>query len=95
MQGVVSPSDPRAQQTYAAFNAAWPGWPTLSFNSQDPFPWCLVAEGAATMGDNARLATYINSMQSKYVNSGFPWPFYIAEAGWFMRANNYMMGHGL
>ncbi|MGA9208904.1 MAG: hypothetical protein WB347_13950 [Terriglobales bacterium] len=95
LQGVVSPSDPRAQQTYAAFNAAWPGWPTLSFNSQDPFPWCLVAEGAATMGDNARLATYINSMQSKYVNSGFPWPFYIAEAGWFMRANNYMMGHGL
>jgi len=29
------------------------------------------------------------------VNSGFPWPFYNAEAGWFLRANSYMMGRGL
>lgn len=95
LQGVLSPSDARSQQTYANFNAAWPGWPTLSFNSQDPFPWDLVAVAAATMGDNSRVATYINSMQGKYVNSGFPWPFYDAEGGWFMRANNYMMGKGL
>jgi hypothetical protein len=95
LMGVVTSSDSRAQQAYAAFNAAWPGWPTLSFNSQDPFPWVLVADGAAAMGDNARVATYINSIQNKYVNSGFPWPFYNAEAGWFMRANNYMMGNGL
>jgi hypothetical protein len=95
LMGVVAPSDTRAQQTYANFNAAWPGWPTLSFNSQDPFPWGLVADAAATMGDNARVATYINSIQSKYVNTGFPWPFYTAEVGWFMRANNYMLGRGL
>ena len=95
LQGVVSASDPRAQQSYAAFNAAWPGWPTLSFNSQDAFPWCLVGAAAASMGDNARLATYVNSIQSKYVNTGFPWPFYSAEGGWFMRANSYMMGNGL
>jgi len=95
LMGVVSSSDYRAQQSYAAFNAAWPGWPTLSFNSQDPFPWCLVVDGAAAMGDNARVATYINTMQTKYVNAGFPWPFYNAEGGWFMRANSYMMGNGL
>jgi hypothetical protein len=94
LMGVVSSSDPRAQQAYAAFNAAWPGWPTLSFNSQDPFPWCLIVEGAAAMGDRNRVVTYINTMQSKYVNSGFPWPFYNAEAGWFLRANNYMLGRG-
>ena len=29
------------------------------------------------------------------VNSNFPWPFYNAEAGWFMRTNNYMLGRGL
>jgi len=95
LEGVLSPSDSRAQQTYATFNAAWPGWPQLSFNSQDPFPWDLVAVAAAAMGDKARVATYINTIQSKYVNSGFPWPFYNAEAGWFMRANSYMMGKGL
>ncbi|MFZ0734119.1 MAG: hypothetical protein WAM79_17490 [Candidatus Sulfotelmatobacter sp.] len=38
------------------------------------------------------IAPYIGAIQSKYVNSNFPWPFYIAEAGWFLRANNYMLG---
>lgn len=95
LMGVVSSSDSRAKQAYAAFNAAWPAWPELSFNSQDSFPWVLVADGAAAMGDNARVATYINTIQNKYVDTGFPWPFYSAEAGWFMRANNYIMGRGL
>jgi hypothetical protein len=94
LMGVVSAADYRAQQSYAAFNAAWPGWPTLSFNSQDPFPWCLIADAAAAMGDKARLGTYINAVQSKY-GSGYPWPFYNAEAGWFLRANSYMLGRGL
>lgn len=94
LMGVVASSDTRAQQAYSAFNAAWPKWPQLSYNGQDAFPWCLVGTAAAAMGDNTRLATYISSIQSKYVNSGFPWPFYNAEAGWFMRANNYMMGKG-
>ena len=95
LMGVVPASDYRAQQSYAAFNAAWPGWTTLSFNSQDGFPWCLIVDGAAAMGDNTRVAKYISTIQSKYVNSGFPWPFYNAEAGWFIRANNYMLGKGL
>ena len=95
LMGVVSSSDPRAQEAYAALNAAWPGWPALSFNSQDPFPWALIAQGAAAMGDKSRVATYLNTVQSKYVNSNFPWPFYNAEAGWFMRTNNYMLGRGL
>jgi hypothetical protein len=94
LMGVVSASDSRAQQAYTTFNTAWPNWPTLSFNSQDPFPWCLVGEAAAAMGDKSRLATYINSIQSKYMKSGFPWPFYNSEAGWFMRANSYMLGRG-
>lgn len=94
LMGVVTSTDTRAQQSYSAFNAAWPNWPTLSFNSQDAFPWCLVGTAAAAMGDNSRLSTYIGTIQSKYVNSNFPWPFYIAEAGWFMRANNYMLGKG-
>jgi len=32
--------------------------------------------------------------RNKCVN-GFPWPFYNAEAGWFVRANNFMVGGGL
>src|ERR1700689_2691783 len=42
LMGVVAASDSRAQQSYASLNAAWPEWPTLSFNCKDPFPWALV-----------------------------------------------------
>ena len=94
LMGVVNSSDYRAQQAYAAFNAAWPGWTQLSFNSQDPFPWCLVASAAAAMGDTERVGTYINTVQGKY-GAGYPWPFYNAEAGWFLRANKFMISLGL
>lgn len=94
LMGVVNSSDYRAQQAYAAFNAAWPGWTKLSFNSQDPFPWCLLANAAAAMGDTERVGTYINTVQGKY-GAGYPWPFYNAEAGWFLRANKFMIGLGL
>ncbi|PYX94107.1 MAG: hypothetical protein DMG67_02425 [Acidobacteria bacterium] len=92
MQGVIAPNDARSVQVYSKFNAAWPGWPTLSFNAQDSFPWVMIADAAAVMGDTNRVNTYINSIQSKYVATGFPWPWYNMEAGWFMRLNAYMMG---
>ena len=92
MQDVISPSDPRSQQVYNQLLNAWPGWANLSFNSQDPFPWVMIADAAAAMGDTGRVNTYINNIQNQYVNNGFPWPFYSMEAGWFMRLNAYMMG---
>src|SRR5947209_7975852 len=92
MQGVISPSDPRSQQVYNQLLNAWPGWANLSFNSQDPFPWVMIADAAAVMGDTGRVNTYINNIQNQYVNNGFPWPFYSMEAGWFMRLNAYMLG---
>lgn len=89
---VIPGSDPRSQQVYAAFNAAWPGWPTLSFNAQDPFPWVMIADASALMGDTRRVNTYINTVQQKYVSTGFPWTWYSMEGGWFMRLNAYMAG---
>jgi len=94
LMGVISPADPHAAQVYSAFNAHWPGWQNLSFQSQDPFPWVLVADAAALMGDTRRVSTYMNSVQSKYVSQGFPWTWYSAEAGWYMRLNSYLMGRG-
>lgn len=92
MQDVISPSDPRSQQVYNEFLSAWPGWANLSFNSQDSFPWVMIADAAAVMGDTGRANTYITNIQNQYVNQGFPWPFYSMEAGWFMRLNAYMLG---
>ena len=44
------------------------------------------------MGDSSRVNTYIGTIQNKYVSQGFPWTWYSAEGGWFMRLNGYMMG---
>lgn len=93
MQGVLPGNDARAIATYNTFNSVWPGWPTLSFNAQDPFPWVMIASAAAVMGDSGRVNTYISNIQKKYVNQGFPWTWYSMEAGWFMRLNDYMIGN--
>jgi len=92
MQGVISGTDAKAVQTYSNFKAAWPGWDTLSFNSQDAFPWVMIAGAAAVSGDSTAAQTYIKTIESRYVNNGFPWPWYNQEAGWFMRLNAYMEG---
>ena len=85
-------SDSRLVQAYSNLNNAWPGWPSMSYNGQDPFPWVLVGDAAIMMGDAARVTTYVQSIETKYVNNGFPWTWYSAEAGWFMRLNAYALG---
>ncbi|MFL6438472.1 MAG: hypothetical protein ACJ71Q_12890 [Terriglobales bacterium] len=92
LEGVIAATDPRSVQVYANLNAAWPGWPSLSYNAQDSFPWILVGDAAAMMGDTARVQTFVQSIEAKYVAKGFPWPMYSAEAGWLMRLNAYMLG---
>jgi hypothetical protein len=94
LMGVAMPSDSRSTQVYANLNNAWPGWPSLSYNSQDPFPWVLVGDAATIMGDTARVNTFLQSLQGKFVNNGFPWPWYDAEAGWFMQINGHLLGSG-
>ncbi len=92
LQQVVAASDARAQAAYANFNAAWPAWPSLSFQSQDQFPWCLVGAAAALMGDSTRANQYLNTVTTKYVDPGFLWTMYNAEGGWYMRTNYLYMG---
>jgi hypothetical protein len=92
LMGVVPATDARAIQAYDNLNNAWPGWPTMSYNAQDPFPWILIGDAAIIMGDTARASTFMQQIEIKYVNQGFPWTFYSAEAGWFLRMNAYALG---
>lgn len=94
LEGVVSPSDSRSVTVYNTFNSHWSGWTNLSFNSTDPFPWALTGAAAALMGDSTRANAYVTTIQNKYVNNGYPWPWYCAETGWWMRTNSQMQGHG-
>jgi len=87
--GVIAPTSAQAEVVYSKFNAAWRGWPQMNHNGQDPFPWALVGYAGYLMGDTANTNAYITSIQNEYVNvtPQFPWPFYSAEAGWFLRTN--------
>ena len=89
VNGVISPTSAQAQTLYKQFNNAWHGWPQLSFNSQDSFPWCVVGYAGYLMNDTDNTEGYLDSIQTKYVNATppFPYPFYDAEGGWFMRTN--------
>lgn len=91
LTGAVSPTDARSIRVYNSLNNAWPGWPSLSYNIQDPFPWVLMGDAAMVMGDTSRVNTFLQSINAKYVNADFPWPWYDGEAGWYMRLNAYMM----
>jgi hypothetical protein len=88
--GVLTPTDPRGQRLYDTFNRKWAHWTTLGFN--DAFPWVIVSGAAALRGDVNSANKYINTIQTKYVSPGFPWPWYCLEGGWFIRVNNYMLG---
>ncbi|HEX3551822.1 MAG TPA: hypothetical protein VIA62_01160 [Thermoanaerobaculia bacterium] len=91
LNGVIDPSSSRANQLYyTQLNGAFPNWPTLGFS--DSFPWALVSDAAALMGDSGRVNTYVTTIQNRYVSQGFPWTWYCAESGWFIRVNNYMLG---
>lgn len=88
--GVLARGSARSHQLYDTFNGRWPNWTQLGFN--DPFPWVVVSAGAALRGDFDSVNRYIDKIQSTYVSTGFPWPWYCLEAGWFIRVNRYMRG---
>jgi len=91
VNGVVAPTSPQATSVYAKFNAAFPGWDDFGF--PDQFPWAIVFDAAARMGDTARAGVYEQKVQSTYGTSGYSWPWYDAEAGWYMRSNVILAGN--
>lgn len=92
--GVILATSSQAQGVYSKFNSAWPGWPQLSYKAQDSSPWCVVGYAGYLMNDTTRTNAYLISIQGQYVDESpqFAWPFYSAEAGWFLRANAGMAG---
>jgi len=83
--GVMTPTDQKAINAYASLNAAFPNWDTFQFN--DSFTWVIVGYAATLMGDADRANQYRMSVESKFVNVSppFPYPWYDAEDGGFMR----------
>ena len=82
LHGVVDPASQPAQAAYHRFSVKFPTWPTLV--KPDEFPWASVGFVALQMGDLARARTYAASVQHQY-GDAFPYPWYCAESGWYLR----------
>lgn len=89
LEGVIFPTSSRAIALWSAFNAAFPQWDQLV--GSDAFPWALVGDSAAMMSDVARSDAYVQNVQKSYGASGFPWPWYDAESGWYIRMNDQLL----
>ena len=83
VNGVIAPASARAVSLYGNFNQHYPSWSQLHL--PDQFPWAVVSDAAVLMGDRARAGSYVAAVQQKYANKGFPWPWYCAESGWYIR----------
>jgi hypothetical protein len=90
VHGVTPATGTRARNLYAAFNAHYPSWDLLKF--PDSFPWAVVSGAAIAMSDRTRASVYVNTVQRQYAATGFTWPWYDAEAGWFIRTSGSLAG---
>jgi hypothetical protein len=86
LEGVIAPSSARALSLWNAFNSAYPQWSTLS--NPSGYPWARVADAAVLMNDTSGVTAYIANAQSQYAVENFPWTWYDAEGGWYIRAMN-------
>jgi hypothetical protein len=88
VEGVISPSSAQALSLWSGFNSVYPQWPTLS--NPSGYPWAVVADTAVLMNDTSGVTAYIANTQSQYAAKNFPWRWYCAEGGWYIRAMNQM-----
>lgn len=81
--GVLAPDDPRAVRIWETFNAHHAQWTV--HGHPDPFPGAVVGYVAALMGDWERVEAYVQTIDARYRRLGRPWPWFVAEAGWYLR----------
>jgi hypothetical protein len=88
VEGVIPPSSTQALSLWNGFNSAYPQWATLS--NPSGYPWAVVADTAVLMNDTGAVTTYISNTQTQYAAKNFPWTWYCAEGGWYIRTMNQM-----
>jgi hypothetical protein len=86
INGVLSPTNPRAVALYNSFNASWPKWTSGASANGSGFPWAVVAQAAAAMGDTSRVKTFASNAQATYSSSNWGWPWYDYESSGLIRA---------
>jgi hypothetical protein len=93
LEGVIPATSTQAIALWNAFNAAYPTWDQLTGegSSAGGFPWALVGDTAAMMGDGTHADAYVQSVQKLYGANGYASPWYDAESGWYARMNDQLL----
>lgn len=73
----------QAKIIWSDFNKHFPHWTTLGH--PDTFPWTMMAYTAAKIGDWERVLAYLESVESSYSSIHYRYPWYAAEAGWYLQ----------
>ncbi len=82
---VIDRTSPQAVQVYNAFNTAWPNWTAGTHGNPSGFPWAVVAQAAAEMGDFSRSNAFAANATSAYAGK-WQWPWYDYESSSLIRA---------
>jgi hypothetical protein len=89
LYGVIDSRSERAAHLYSEFNGLYPHWPEL--DKPDVFAWALVADAAAIMHDDGRVARFAESVEATYGEKGFPWPWHVQESAFMVLASLHEM----
>ena len=73
----------QAKIIWFEFNKHFPQWTHLGH--PDSFPWTIMAYTAAKIGDWEKTIAYLESVESSYSSIHYRYPWYAAEAGWYLQ----------
>jgi len=90
LYGVIDATSPQTSLIVKQFKATWPNWASTITGDSAGFPWCEVAAGMALAGEYTLVDQWLAAVKAKY-NLQFPYPWYCAQLGWFIRLNRLMM----
>lgn len=85
IDGVESATSPHTMQVWSTLRTKYPSWITPP--EPDGSPWALTGYAAAVAGSRTLADAYVAGVESAYTAQGRPWPWQVAESGWFIRTN--------
>lgn len=85
IDGVESTASPHTMQVWSTLRAKYASWTTPP--EPDGSPWALAGYAAALAGATTLADAYVAGVESAYTTKARPWPWQVAESGWFIRTN--------
>ncbi len=85
IEGVETATSPHTMQVWTTLTSTYPSF--TSPPEPDGSPWALAGYAAALANAPTLANAHIAGVESAYTTKGRPWPWQVAESGWFIRTN--------